>query len=68
MADISSQQPMPTVDESARGTAIIAYILYLIGWPTCHLSTVVAMRAVSPRKTFVRPLHRGDAMIFLSRC
>ena len=43
MADISSQQPMPTVDESARGTAIIAYVLYLIGWPTCHLSTLVAL-------------------------
>lgn len=43
MTDISSQQPVPTVDESARGTAIIAYILYLIGWPTCHLSTVVAL-------------------------
>jgi uncharacterized membrane protein len=43
MTDISSQQPVPTVDEGARGTAILAYILYLIGWPTCHLSTIVAL-------------------------
>ena len=42
MADIS-QQPMRTTDESARGTAILAYILYLIGWPTAHLATIVAL-------------------------
>jgi uncharacterized membrane protein len=42
LADISSQ-PVPTTDESARGTAILSYILYLIGWPTCHLSTIVAL-------------------------
>lgn len=42
MTDISSP-PVPTLDEGARGTAIIAYILYLIGWPTGHLSTIVAL-------------------------
>lgn len=42
MTDISSQ-PVSTADEGARGTAIIAYILYLIGWPTCHLSTIAAL-------------------------
>jgi uncharacterized membrane protein len=30
-------------DETGRGTAIIAYILYLLGWPTLHLSTIVAL-------------------------
>jgi uncharacterized membrane protein len=43
MTDISQSQPAPTTNESARGTAIIAYILYLVGWPTCHLSTIVAL-------------------------
>jgi uncharacterized membrane protein len=30
-------------DESFRGTAIIAYVLYLLGWPSLHLATVVAL-------------------------
>lgn len=43
MTDIP-QNPAPVrVDEGARGTAILAYILYLIGWPTLHLSTIVAL-------------------------
>jgi uncharacterized membrane protein len=43
MTDIS-QSPAPVAtDESGRGTAILAYVLYLIGWPTCHLSTIVAL-------------------------
>ena len=42
MTDVSSQ-PVPTLDESARGTAILAYILYLVGWPTCHLATIVGL-------------------------
>ena len=43
MTDIS-QSPTPVaVDEGARGTAILAYILFLIGWPTMHLSTIVAV-------------------------
>ncbi len=43
MTDIS-QSPTPVVtDEGARGTAILAYILFLIGWPTLHLSTIVAV-------------------------
>jgi len=30
-------------DESFRGTAIIAYVLYLLGWPSLHLATIVAL-------------------------
>jgi uncharacterized membrane protein len=30
-------------DESFRGTAILAYVLYLLGWPSLHLSTIVAL-------------------------
>jgi uncharacterized membrane protein len=44
MSDISQAPQVPVAtDESARGTAIVAYVLYLIGWPTLHLSTVVAV-------------------------
>jgi uncharacterized membrane protein len=44
MSDISQSPQMPvTTDESARGTAIIAYVLYLLGWPTLHLATIVAV-------------------------
>jgi uncharacterized membrane protein len=43
VADISQNQPFRTADESARGSAIIAYVLYLIGWPTAHLATVAAL-------------------------
>jgi uncharacterized membrane protein len=43
MTDIS-QSPTPVAtDEGARGTAILAYILFLIGWPTMHLSTIAAV-------------------------
>jgi uncharacterized membrane protein len=42
MTDISAQ-PVPTADESARGTAIISYVLFLIGWPTLHLATIVGL-------------------------
>jgi uncharacterized membrane protein len=30
-------------DESFRGTAIVAYVLYLLGWPSLHLATIVAL-------------------------
>jgi len=30
-------------DESFRGTAIVAYILYLLGWPTVHLTTIAGL-------------------------
>jgi uncharacterized membrane protein len=43
MADVSQSQPVPVTNESARGTAIIAYILFLIGWPTFHLATIVGL-------------------------
>ena len=43
MADVSQSSPVPVTDESARGTAIIAYILFLIGWPTFHLATIVGL-------------------------
>jgi len=42
VTDISAQ-PVPTTDESARGTAIISYVLFLIGWPTLHLATIVGL-------------------------
>jgi uncharacterized membrane protein len=29
--------------ESFRGTAILAYLLYLLGWPTLHMATIVAL-------------------------
>ena len=41
MTDIS--QSPATIDEGARGTAIVCYVLYLIGWPTLHLATLVAV-------------------------
>jgi len=42
MTDVSQGQVAP-VDDSARGTAIIAYVLYLVGWPSCHLGTIVGL-------------------------
>ena len=45
MTDIpQSPPPSPLViDEGARSTAILAYILFLLGWPTMHLATIVAV-------------------------
>jgi uncharacterized membrane protein len=40
-------------DESFRGTAIIAYVLYLLGWPSLHLATIVAL--------ILAYVQRGDA-------
>lgn len=34
---------LPRTDESFRGTAILAYVLYLIGWPCLHLTTLAAL-------------------------
>jgi uncharacterized membrane protein len=34
---------MPRTEESFRGTAIIAYVLFLIGFPSLHLTTVVGL-------------------------
>jgi uncharacterized membrane protein len=42
MTDTTQAQPART-EESQRGTAILAYVLYLIGWPTLHLATVVGL-------------------------
>ena len=39
--------------ESFRGTAIIAYLLFLIGWPCLHLSTVAGV--------VLAYVQRGDA-------
>lgn len=36
MTDTTGSYPR----ESFRGTAIIAYLLFLIGWPCLHLSTI----------------------------
>jgi len=36
--------PQPTADAtSARTLVIIAYVLFLIGWPTAHLTTIAAV-------------------------
>ena len=43
MADIGSQPLSEERDHSARLMAIIAYALFLVGWPTLHLTTVVAV-------------------------
>ena len=42
MADISQAQPVRS-EESLRGTAILCYALYLVGWPTLHITTLVAL-------------------------
>ena len=42
MADVTQAQPAPT-HESLRGTAILCYALFLLGWPTIHITTVVAV-------------------------
>jgi uncharacterized membrane protein len=42
MADVTQAQPAPT-HESLRGTAILCYALFLLGWPTVHIATVVAV-------------------------
>lgn len=42
MTDTTQAQPVRT-DESQRGTAILAYVLYLVGWPTLHLATIVGL-------------------------
>jgi uncharacterized membrane protein len=42
MADIAHTQPVRS-EESLRGTAILCYALFLLGWPTVHIATVVAL-------------------------
>ena len=42
MTDVTQAQPAPTHD-SLRGTAILCYALFLLGWPTVHITTVVAL-------------------------
>jgi uncharacterized membrane protein len=42
MADIAQAQPIRS-QESFRGTAILCYALYLLGWPTVHIATIVAL-------------------------
>jgi uncharacterized membrane protein len=42
MADVIQAQPAPT-QETFRGTAILCYVLFLLGWPTVHITTVVAL-------------------------
>ncbi|MBV8798632.1 MAG: hypothetical protein JOY77_12180 [Alphaproteobacteria bacterium] len=42
MVDLT--QVAPTRNEaSLRGTAILCYVLYLLGWPTVHVTTIVAL-------------------------
>lgn len=41
MADIT--QAPPRSEETLRGTAILCYVLYLVGWPTVHVTTIVAL-------------------------
>ena len=42
MADVTQAQPARS-EETLRGTAILCYILYLVGWPTVHIATIVAL-------------------------
>jgi uncharacterized membrane protein len=42
MADVTQAQPVRS-EESLRGTAILCYALYLLGWPTVHIATLVAL-------------------------
>lgn len=42
MTDISQAQPVG-LNERLRGTAILCYALYLLGWPTLHIATIVAL-------------------------
>ena len=42
MADISQTEAVGT-HERLRGTAILCYVLYPLGWPTVHLTTLVAL-------------------------
>jgi uncharacterized membrane protein len=42
MADVTQVQAART-EETFRGTAILCYALYLLGWPTLHLTTIVAL-------------------------
>lgn len=39
--------------ESFRGTAVVAYVLFLVGWPCLHLSTIVGL--------ILAYVQRGDA-------
>lgn len=39
----TAAEPVGRADESLRGTAIVAYILYLLGWPTVHLTTIAGL-------------------------
>lgn len=42
MADVTQAQPVRN-EETLRGTAILCYVLYLVGWPTLHITTIVAL-------------------------
>jgi uncharacterized membrane protein len=42
MAEITQAQLAPAHD-TLRGTAILCYVLFLLGWPTVHVTTVVAL-------------------------
>ncbi len=52
MSDVTHAQPVRS-EETLRGTAILCYILYLLGWPTVHLTTIVAL--------VLAYVQRGDA-------
>ncbi len=51
MADTTGTAPRAR--DSFRGTAVLAYILFLIGWPSLHLSTIAAV--------ILSYVQRGDA-------
>src|SRR6185295_6154146 len=42
MAEVT-QAPPARSEDTLRGTALLCYILYLVGWPTVHITTVVAL-------------------------
>jgi len=36
-------QASPRTGGDLRGSAIVGYVLYLVGWPTCHLATIAGL-------------------------
>lgn len=42
MAQTDVQVP-PRPAESLRSSAVVGYVLYLVGWPTCHLATIAGL-------------------------
>jgi uncharacterized membrane protein len=42
MAEVT-QAPPARSEDTLRGTAILCYVLFLVGWPTVHITSIVAL-------------------------